>query len=197
MDISIHQKREYIVFTAIDLIHENGIHNVSTKEIARRLGISEGSVFKSYPKKDDLLMAVLERFSMYDDDMYRTASDRNTNPIEAIYFFINQYLAYCENYPAITSLFQVNDALKGHPELDNKLNEIHSRRQESMKRFITKAQEVALIDVSSDPDLIVDIINSIIKGMIAKWRVMNYQFSVQKRTYDAIKLLLESLQKIN
>ena len=51
MDFNSVPKRESIVLNAIDLIHEFGIHLVSTKEIAKRLGISESTVFKYFPKE--------------------------------------------------------------------------------------------------------------------------------------------------
>ena len=193
MEMSIDQRKDYIVLTAIDLIHEKGIHNVSTKEIARRLGISEGLVFKIYPRKNDILMAVLEHFERYDKDMYQTAIEKNEDPMEAIRFIMEKYLMYYENYPAITSVYQIIDTLKGDLEIECKSREIYRNRQGFIKNLIVTAQETGRMKNTTAPDVVADILLSVLDGMCTKWRLMDYNFSLSERVNKGIKLLLEAL----
>jgi AcrR family transcriptional regulator len=82
-------RKESIVLNTIDVINEFGIQSVSTKEIAKRMNVSEGTVFKYFSKKSDLLFAVLEHYSQYDDDIFTTIRSKNMDPKEAIIFYIN------------------------------------------------------------------------------------------------------------
>lgn len=193
MDINLNQKKEYVVMTAIDLINESGISNVSTKELAKRVGFSESLIFKMYPKKNDLILAVLDQFSLYDNDIFRTARDKYEDPIEALQFYFNKYLLYYENYPAITGVFQALDLKNGIPQIEERTQEINKNRVTHMMQLIISAQEKGRVDSTADSVLIADILFSVFKGMCIRWRVMNYNFSLMERTNKAINLIMKSI----
>ncbi len=194
MDISVNQRKEFIILTAIDLIHENGIHNVSTKEIARRLRISESLIFKLFPKKVDIFTSILEHFAFYDKAIFNSAIEKNDDSIETILFYINSFLTYYENYPAITAVFQVYDSLKGEPELEAKSKEIFQTRLEYMQTMVLRAQATGRIEKEFEPESIADTITSIVRGMCLKWRITDFSFSLKEKTIYAINMLLKAIE---
>jgi AcrR family transcriptional regulator len=52
------EKQMRIVTAAIELFGEKGYASASTKEIARRAGVAEGTIFKHYATKKELLLSV-------------------------------------------------------------------------------------------------------------------------------------------
>lgn len=52
-------KQKLIFQSAIELFSERGYANTSTKEIAEHAGVSEGSIFRKFKNKEELLMAIL------------------------------------------------------------------------------------------------------------------------------------------
>jgi AcrR family transcriptional regulator len=52
------EKQRRIVTAAIELFGEKGYASASTKEIARRAGVAEGTIFKHYATKKELLLSV-------------------------------------------------------------------------------------------------------------------------------------------
>lgn len=52
-------KQIEIVRAAIELISEKGYYNTSTSEIAKRAGVAEGTIFRHYRTKKDLLVAIV------------------------------------------------------------------------------------------------------------------------------------------
>lgn len=194
MELDASQRKEYIILYAVELIHENGIHNVSTKEIAKRLNISEALIFKRYPKKSDLYLAVLEHFSFYDKDMFYTAMEKNQNPMDALRFFIHSYMIYYENYPAITSVYQAYDSFKGDEVLDQKATSIFFQRIRYLTDMIQAAKINNLIREDIDSESIATIISSIIQGICLKWRLSNFNFSLREKTLEATDLVLEAIK---
>ncbi|WHH60380.1 TetR/AcrR family transcriptional regulator [Petroclostridium sp. X23] len=192
MDVNAAHRRENIILNAIDLIHEYGIHSVSTKEIAKRLGVSEGTIFKHFPKKSALLLAVLEHLCLYDNDMYYTAKNKKSNPKEAILFYINSYMIYYQNYPAITALLQVYDVLQGIPELGEKAKSIFFTRLGFMKDLIEEAQEAGEISRNIDSESLADIITSTCRGICLRWRLENFEFSLHEKVIQAVSTLLDT-----
>lgn len=190
---SVH-RRENIIWNAIDLMHEHGVHSVSTKEIARRLGISEGTIFNYFPKKNDLLVAVLDLFCLYDKDIYKTSLNKKENAAEAILFYIESYLVYYENYPAVTALMQAGDVLRGVPLLEEKYNSILLTRIEHMRELVRLAQEAGVICRDRDADVLADIFTSTCIGICIRWRISNYSFPLREKTIHAISMLIDAFK---
>lgn len=194
MEMSIQQRKEFVILTAIDLIHESGFYNVSTKELAKRLNISEALVFKLYPRKNDLLLAVLDFYSIYDNDIFQAAEDKYDDPIEALYFLLNCFLTYYENYPAITSLYQTFYLNHPNDEIDIKVKSIITNRIEKLSKYFDKAQDRGFIKSETDSDLLGELITSTILGICLKWRMNDYNFSLKDRVLEASKLIVDAVK---
>ncbi|MDF2486009.1 MAG: TetR family transcriptional regulator [Herbinix sp.] len=194
MELDASQRKEFIILYAIELMNENGIHNISTKEIAKRLNISEGLIFKLYPKKSDLLLEILERFSQYDKDMLYTAMDKNENAMDAIRFYINSYLSYYENYPEITAVYQSYDSFHGDAILEQKTRSIFFGRISYLTIMIQKAQESGLVRSDLDAENVATILSSIIRGMCLKRRLTEGHFPLKEKTIEATSLVLAAIQ---
>ncbi|MGW2254280.1 TetR/AcrR family transcriptional regulator [Kitasatospora sp. NPDC001660] len=60
--------RDHLVDTAARLFYENGTHAVGVDEVVRRSGMAKASLYRWFPSKDDLILAVLQR---RDDDFWQ------------------------------------------------------------------------------------------------------------------------------
>ena len=58
---SMTDKQKAVIKAAVELFSENGYAATSTKEIAMRAGVAEGTIFKQYPTKKDLMLWITER----------------------------------------------------------------------------------------------------------------------------------------
>lgn len=183
-------KKESIVFTTIDIINESGFQGLATREVARRQGISQATVFQYFPKKIDLISAVLDHYSFYDNDLFESAKNRSLNPKEALIYYIDTYTAYNENYPAITSINEAYEAFQNDPNLGDKVKSIFQRRYMYMKELLEEAQAAGMMKKEVDIDVLTDIITSTQRGICLKWRLEEYSFSLREKTLQAITMLL-------
>lgn len=190
MELTAVCKKESIVSTAIDLINECGMQMVSTREIAKRNGISQGTVFQYFPKKSDLLKAVLEHFSQYDQDLFDSTRTKNFEPKEAILYWIDSYLTFYENYPAITAVFQAYDILRNDAELGEKVRHIFEDRTRMIRQLVEEAQRTGVIQKTLNAESIADILLSTCAGMCLKWRMQDFGFSLRQQTLQRVQTLL-------
>jgi AcrR family transcriptional regulator len=56
------EKQQKIIETAIKMFAEKGYANTSTSEIAKAAGVAEGTIFRHYGTKDNLLLSVMIPF---------------------------------------------------------------------------------------------------------------------------------------
>jgi len=55
------ERRDRIIDVAIDLAEEGGFDNVRQRDVADQAGIALGTLYKSFPSKENILVAALER----------------------------------------------------------------------------------------------------------------------------------------
>jgi AcrR family transcriptional regulator len=58
---SVESARERILSTAYELFSHRGIRAVGTDEVIARAGVAKATLYRHFPSKDDLVLAVLER----------------------------------------------------------------------------------------------------------------------------------------
>ena len=192
MDISLIHRKEGIILSTIEAINEVGIQNLSTKIIAKHEGVSEGTLFRHFKSKTDIMISV-DHFSQFDDAIIEASRNLNLDPIETIRYFINAYVEYYENYPAITALVQVYDSLLADPELTDKVRNIIEKRSNFMFNSIKKAQSEKLIKQDIYCEDVEDLILGGTRNICLKWRMNKYNFSIKNRTLSMLEMILEQI----
>lgn len=185
-------RRESIILAAIDEINEHGIQAVSTREMAKKQGVCERIIFKHFPTKNDLLAAVLEHFSKYDQATFQTVRSKKMMPLDAITFFFESFSTYYENYPAITAIGLSYDALLRNPELSGKIKNIFSERELFIKEQIEKAREMGLVSPDTDSESFADITLGNFMRLCLKWRMHEYNFSLKEKSLSTLQIIIKA-----
>lgn len=53
--------RDKLIATATDLFYDNGVRAIGVDEVVRRAGMAKASLYRWFPAKDDLVLAVLQQ----------------------------------------------------------------------------------------------------------------------------------------
>lgn len=192
MEYKLHRK-ESLIITAIDIIDELGIQGLSTREIARREGVSEATLFRHYRNKKELLRAVLDYFCKFDYDIFQSAELMKLKPCDSIRFFVKLSVEYYENYPAITSIMQVFEAVRYESDLEEKIKEILNNRTGFIKQLIEKAKEEGELSKDINSEDLADLISGLCREICLKWRINDRNFSLKERTMETLDMVLNSL----
>lgn len=192
---ALHRKERFII-TTIEIIDELGIQRLSTREIARRQDVSEATLFRHFKSKNQLLVAVLDYFSKFDNDIFQSTKLKKLMPKEAIIYFINSYTEYYENYPAITSIMQVFDVLRCEPELTDKVKSILRNRTLFIKQLVEDAQKAGEIHPDVDSENVADMISGFCREICLNWRLDDQKFSLRERTLSTLEMVLDALSQI-
>lgn len=89
---------EACVQEALEIIGENGVEELSLREVARRLGVSHQAPYKHYPSRDHLLAEIVSR-SFDDFARHLDARPRHEDPSDDLGEMGRAYLSYAIAYP--------------------------------------------------------------------------------------------------
>jgi len=183
--------KESLILSAIEVINEQGLQGLTTREVAKRQGVSEATIFKHYKSKNELILAVLEYYSQYDQAITESLVLKKLNPIEAIIYFVDAYVTYYENYPQITAITLSYEGLIHEPDLSDMVQGIFQRRIGTIKALIedAKLQKAILGDVGTES--LADLIVGLERMAILRWRLDKYKFSLKEQTLTSLNMLLD------
>ncbi|HWQ42154.1 MAG TPA: TetR/AcrR family transcriptional regulator [Desulfosporosinus sp.] len=183
--------KESLILSTIEVISEHGLQGLTTREVAKRQGISESTIFKHYKTKNELMLAVLEYFSQYDQAIIESLGLKEFKPIEAITYFVEAYVTYYENYPEITAISMSFEGLMHEGELSDVSKKIFNKRVNTIRSLIEEAKRQNAISKDVDTASCADLIIGLERVAILRWRLENYNFSLKDHTLTALKMLLE------
>ena len=192
MAIELLHRKESVILTVIDIIDQLGIQGLSTREIAKRQGISEGTLFRHFRTKNEIMLAVLEYFSKFDADIFKSTSLKGMKSEEAILYYVSTYATYYQNYPAITAITQLYGMLGHEPSLADKVQSILKNRMDFLVQLIEKGQQTGEIRPDIDSSALADLINGVCGSICLRWRLAKYTFPLYEKTMAAVEMLLDA-----
>lgn len=190
MERLLHRK-ERIILTAIEIIDELGIQGLSSREIAKRQDISEGTLFRHFKNKNEIILEVFDYFSKFDTDIMETVKVKKLNCKESIILWVKLFAEYYENYPAITSISNLYNSLIDQEQLSQKAKDIFNDRFNFVKYIIIEGQKNGEISEKIDSEDLADIIMGLRMETISKWRMNNHNFSLKDKILATLKIVLD------
>lgn len=120
------ERRELILSQATRFFAEHGFEAL-TRDLARRIGVSEALIYRYFPTKEDLIDKVYERvyLARWDPHWEALIADRSLSLGERLKTYYRSYLATFDNYTWIR--ISVYSGLRGNSLIHRYLGIIHDR----------------------------------------------------------------------
>lgn len=78
------EKRQHIIETAMSMFDEYGFHNTPTSKIAKRAGISVGTLFNYFPTKEDLIESIYQSIKAHTKEYFLSNLDGSKDDYELL-----------------------------------------------------------------------------------------------------------------
>lgn len=186
-------RKEGIILTAIDIMSQLGIQGLTTREIATRQGISEGTIFRHFKNKNEIIIEVMNHFSKFDMDIMDSLKIKDLSFKDAIRYYIISYAEYYHNYPEVVSIIYIYDALINEKELADRIKSIFKVRSEFLEHLVELAKGKGELCRCIDSEGLADIIQGSFRIIICKWRMEEYGFSLKDRVLSTVEMILDNL----
>lgn len=178
--------REKILDTATLLVREQGVKGTSLADIAKRAGISKGTLFYHFSAKDDLIYEMTVRhFKQITDNLLTRVAEMRGQDLEqilqeAVFTILTQ-----EDRGKL-NLYLLQEAVTDNKALRDKFRETYNEYQLLMQRFLL----LILPDIKKDrlQDLSI-ILVAMIDGLIIQWLLDPESIKISK----VAKLLAASI----
>ncbi len=184
-------RKDNIILAAIDIIDEKGIQGLSTKEIALKQGISESVLYKHFKSLDDVLIAVVDYYSQYDDAIINTVLKRDIPNKDKILEAIKALVQLYESYPALASITLNYETLMNYDHTKEMTRNIFEKRLSFLEHVFKMGQNSEEFDDFFTPKELAIVIMGTFRSMIMDWKVNQFNFPIKEQAILVIEKVLD------
>lgn len=94
-------RREEIVRVTLELAARHGVDDVTTQDMAQAMGVTQGAVFRHFPSKDAIWLAVMHWVRDRLMSVLGRAADQGRDPLDALARMFAAHIDFIAAHPAI------------------------------------------------------------------------------------------------
>ncbi len=145
-------RQEEIKKAVLDIIHREGLKNVSTKNLAKKVGISEGTIFRHFQSKNDIMMGIIDDVSTGFVEKLRKIAFSEKSPPERLFDLLCTTVTYLVENKGITILLFSEASYDNDKKMLEKLNYIFNSQKEFAAMIVSDGIASGVWDKSVSPD---------------------------------------------
>ncbi len=186
------KRQEQIVEKAINLIAEHGIQNVTIKNIAKEVGVSEPALYRHFKNKYEILDAVIDVFTLKIQPAIDILNN-SENPISGIQNFIKIHFDIFNENSDIAGIIFSESNFKNENKLLEKVFDLMNKTRMALEKVIGEGQQNNQIRSDVSPSSISRIIIGSLRLLVTQWSISNKSFVLKEegnRLYtDIIRMI--------
>lgn len=184
--------RDQILKTALRMFNEKGYVEVGMRQIARQLDISPGNLTYHFKKKEDILVALLQDFSLENTGHYNRFSEAAPDIFEFLHLMRNILHTQFHFRGVYIGNQVVQAALLGNQNFEYK--SVAAKRIESFRAIFSDLRNVGHLKVSDeDIEFLVSFITLFGRFWISEATLFNNNPDRQKTIHHYLSLLAKEL----
>ena len=187
---SIEERKEEVFIIISQIIAEQGLSEVSTVEVAKRLGVSQPAIYKYFKNKDEMIIYFVEHLKKQLKEIIEKAKEEKTSrdKLKKIY---TEHLKLLQKTKILPRVIFSDVIYLGNPQKKEKLKEAILYYKEGITKIFEDGIKKGEI-VEIDPNMGARFFIGSIISTTLMWMLNNMNY---KMTND-IEKLMDTLDKL-
>lgn len=136
----------------LEIIADEGLHNISTRNLAKRIGLTEGAIFRHFATKRDIIKGIMDDVA---NDLIGSLRSIVLSPIkneEKLFNYLCRNVKYLKENRGITILLFSEATHLGDKELKEKLNQILLEQKQFVIKIVKDGIGEGVWDKKTNPE---------------------------------------------
>ncbi len=145
-------RQEQIKKAVLEIIADEGLHNISTRNLAKRIGLTEGAIFRHFATKRDIIKGIMDDVA---NDLIGSLRSIVLSPIkteEKLFNYLCRNVKYLKENRGITILLFSEATHLGDKELKEKLNQILLEQKQFVIKIVKDGIREGVWDKKTNPE---------------------------------------------
>ena len=178
--------QEKIIEQIEDKLFSEGFYKTTMDEVASELGMSKKTIYKFFPSKDDLVMAIAKHFMEKMKAKIIPALNSDKNAIEKLGELIKILAGASEKI----SNKRMEEMKKYFPEIWNEIDKFHTKMMfENISKVINQGKAEGLF-IDYPTPIIMNVLVSSVRTIVTPDFILNNNFSMGEAALYAYKVVI-------
>ena len=175
---SAEDRKSQIVGEVLRLADEIGPDRLSTTDVARAIGLSQPAIFRHFPTKGALWLAVAEDIADRLQDRWTAAEASATGPHDRLRALIAAQLTAIAETPALPSILFSRELQVDNPALRDVFRGLLAGFQSRLVAVIRDLQAADELRQDISPEDVAVLLTSLVQGVAIRWTLGARGFSL-------------------
>lgn len=177
-------------------IDKFGIQELTIKNLASDLGLSEAALYRHFRSKNEIMLGLLTYFIFEMNDRIAVIlADKEKQPSELLKeIFVSQLNTFVQK-PAIVSVIFSEGIFQFNKELSDKVVSMMALMQENIKALIVRGQNEGVYGKLLGAEPITTIIMGSMRMVVLKWKLSGNKSNLVNDGKNVLSGLLKMLEK--
>ncbi len=169
--LSSERRRQEIVEATLALLATTPIHGITTREVARRVGISQPALFRHFRSRDEILEAVVAHTRGQLDGLAGEVLQPARPPLEALAALLRSVVGHVRTHPGVPRLLFYDAASVDEPCYHQPLRHLVSSQRALVSELVREARRSGEVSESIDPERAGRLLVALIQGVLLQWQL--------------------------
>ena len=171
------ERQQQIIETAIKLIADKGIQNLTTKNLAKEIGITEPALYRHFDNKSEILKGVIEYFKIKMQPAIKKLN-KSVNSLNKIESFIVEHLKIISQNPNFAKVIFSEANFQNEEDLILKMNNMMKQSHKILEIVVKTGQDNNEIRTDVSSLSIVRIIIGSMRLLVTQWSMSGMIFNL-------------------
>ncbi|PIQ16065.1 MAG: TetR family transcriptional regulator [Flavobacteriales bacterium CG18_big_fil_WC_8_21_14_2_50_32_9] len=190
------ERQIQIIETATKRIDKHGIQELTIKNLANDLELSEAALYRHFKSKNEILLGMLSYFIIeMKEKINKIIANETKKPCDILRDLFNNQLNTFTQNPAIVSVVFSEGIFQFNNELSNKLSEMMDLMQEKISEIVKRGQEEECFNKLLSPGVATTMIMGSMRMVVLKWKLSGNKSNLVKDGQTMLNGILKMIEK--
>lgn len=187
-----------IMELASQIIDRDGIQELTTKNLAGEIGLSEAALYRHFKSKNEILLGLLDYFMLeMKERIAKITINKGRTPSELLKDIFTSQLKTFAKKPAIVSVIFSEGIFQFNKELMEKVSGMMKMMQTEIDAIVTRGQQEGSFRDFAGPATMSTIIMGSMRLAVMKWKLFGHRSDLVKEGNKVLTGVLKMIEKTN
>lgn len=188
------ERREEIIRVTLELAATQGVDDVTTQDMAQAMGVTQGAVFRHFPSKDAIWLAVMQWVRAQLLAVLGRAAAAGHDPLDALERMFFAHIDFVAGHPAIPRVL-TSEHLHGRSSaLRQLVTEILLAYEAKIAGLLQAAQEQGLARADLDSRAAATLYIGMIQGLVLQTSILRGQRTLADEAKRTFPVFLQAIR---
>jgi TetR/AcrR family transcriptional regulator, fatty acid metabolism regulator protein len=168
-------RQHEILDAALDIIAEHGIQNMTIKNLARSVKVTEPALYRHFRSKFDILMTILVRYRSSILKLLDRSREAASSPVRTIESLYSGIFSAFEKQPALSVVIFSEDLFRYDRRLSQEVTSIIELTHDRIYHAIRESTRLGEVRSDVPAKQLAWMVMGTMRLLITKWRISGYK----------------------